>query len=526
MTTRCEIKQQTAVNRVLNADVLVPYANSPFYEKIDPLFKRYQNSVSADSSRGLDNRSLITATAAINEFITSEVTDNTEFGTLYPDLVTRLEEVAIITPAEIQTVIDDSFLTVDTVGDYLTPYDATIPTLLNSYYGPGEFSGSGMQSFCALVPNIFAAYTDLMNAFNDIKAFATKITNILSAIQDFSLAGLIESLKQQALQVVDQIVAKIKAEISAITGLFARIANFRFNTDNVYVKMAEEKQKIDQVMSEPSIDNLKAAIEGAIAFASSLFEALNIEEIQFIILRFCELISGLETFFDDLVQPIRDIPGNFRSSFNFLQAANYGAAARAANAGAFRIPPEQRAAAASQMNAMAPTVVGGDGVQFGDEGFIVAGGVAVRRRAYRIEPVSPEEIDIINNQLSFEQVKNGTDSIVLQLGQSYSIDGPKIWTNVNTVEKVLLYRLSRRINRTLTVNSAYRSTFAQSVINPSVSASWHSSGQAFDVRMSSFSGMSMSEFEQYARSVGFSRVRPYPSDGFVHIDTGPPSQTW
>lgn len=526
MVTKCEIKQQTAIQGFLGQDQIAPYANSPFYDKIDPLFKRYQQSVAADSTRDIDNQQLVTNTALLNEFFASEINTNPGFANTYPYLVDRIETVAVITPAEVVTVIDDSFLTLDTLPDYVTPYDPTLATVFNDYYGPGEFSGSGMNSFCALVPNIFAAYTDLMNAFNDIKAFAAKITSILSAIQDFSLAGLLESLKQQALQVIDQIVQKIKAKIAAITGLFTRISNFRFNTDNVHAKMHAEKQKIDEVLSEPSIDNLKAAIEGAIAFAGSLFEALNIEEIQFIILRFCELISGLETFFDDLVRPIQEIPDNFKRSFDFLRAANFGAAARSANAGAFRLPAEQRAAAAAQIDAIPPTLAGGDGIQFGDEGFTIAGGIAVRRRAYRIEPIAPEELEILNNELTFERVKAGTDSIKLLLGQSYGIDGPKVWTNVRPTEKILLYRLSRKLNRQMQVNSAYRSSYAQSVITGKNSGSWHTSGQAFDVRMSSYSGYSASQFEEIARSVGFSRVRPYPSDGFVHIDTGPPSQTW
>jgi hypothetical protein len=517
MTTSCEIKQQNAFDDFLGQNVTGdPYINSPFYDKIEPLFKKYQQSVSGDSNRELDNQLLVSNTAKINEFFANEITSNTNFGTLYPNLVERINTTTFITPAEVQTVIDTSFLTLDTAGDYVIPYNPTLPTLFNDYYSPGQFSGSGMKSFCDLVPNIFAAYTDLMNAFNDIKAFAGKITSILSAIQDFSLAGLIESLKQQALQVVDQIVGKIKAKIAQITGLFTRISNFRFNTDNVYSKMNAEKQKIDELVSDPSIDNLKGAIEGAIAFASSLFEALNIEEIQFIILRFCELISGIENFFDDLIRPIQELPDSFRSSFNFLQAANYSAAARASHAGAFRLPSEQRAAAAQQLQTMPATIVGGDGALFGDEGFVVPGGIAVRRRTYKINPITPEEMDILLNQLTFEQVKAGTTYIKLRTDTN-SFNGfpePKsrIWTYVRDVEKIMLYRLGKKINSQIAINSAFRTTGAD--------ASWHKSGQAFDITISSV-GMDMNAFTQYARSEGFGAVQPYYSEGFVHIDTGP-----
>lgn len=528
MTTSCEIKNDAAVQGFLGQiDTTTPYADSVYFDRIEPLFKQYQNSVSADSQRSTDNDLLISSAAKINQFVSSELVTNPQFSTTYPYLYNRIQTSPLITPAEVQTVIDTSFLTLDTVDGYLTPYTPLVPSLFDKYYSPGAFNGSGMNSFCSLVPNIFAAYTDLTNAFSDIKSFANKFTNILSAIQEFSLAGLLEGLKKQALSIIDGIVAKVRAKIDEITGLFTRIANFKINTDNIYSKMHVEKQKVDDVLSEPSIDNLKKAVEGAISFASSLFEELKIEEIQFLILRFCELISGIENFFDDLTKPLEDIPNNFRSSFEFLRSAGFGGTSRAVAAGAFRIPSEQRSAGATNVDAISPTVVGGEGVTFGDEGIAVQGGIAVRRRAYRIEPITAEELAILNSELTFENVSQGkSDHILLLLGQSYSFDKSKIWTNVRPTEKTMLYRLSLKLGRKITVNSAYRSSYAQSQITGKDPGSWHISGQAFDVRMSSYSGMNFETFKGYANSVGFSRVRPYNGSGFVHIDTGPSGQMW
>jgi len=528
MTSSCELKSQTAIQTFMtNVDTTNPYINSVYYDKIEPLLVRYQSTVSADLTLDRNMTSLVAVTRQVNQFINTEMLTNLNFSSLYPNLVTRLETTPIITPAEVETVLSTSFLTIDTVGAYLTPYTPLVPSLFNDYYSPGAFSGSGMGSFCSLVPNVFAAYTDLMNAFADIRGFANRFTNILSAIQEFSIAGLLESLKRQALAVIDQIVARVRAKINEITGLFTRVANFRIHLSNVFSKMHEEKQKIDQVLSEPSIENLKAAVEGAISFAASLFEELKLEEIQFLILRFCELISGIENFFKDLTKPLEDIPNNFRRSFDFIQAAGFSGTARANAAGAFRIPSQQRAEGRRTVDAVPPTIVGGQGVTFGDEGITVEGGIAVRSRAYRIEPISDQEVAILNNELTFENVTNGrSQHIELLRGQSFAIDGPAIWTRVRPIEKVMLYRLSVRIGKKITVNSAYRSLYAQSQIDPEVTQSWHSAGQAFDVRMSSYSGMSFETFKGHANSIGFSRVRAYNSLGFVHIDTGPPSAMW
>lgn len=528
MTNSCEIKSQAAIQTfIANMDTTNPYIGSVYYDKIEPLLTRYQSTVSADLQRERDVTTLVAVTGQINEFIGTERNTNPNFSTLYPDLITRIKTNPLITIAEVETIINTSFLTVDTVESYLTPFVPVIPSLLNDYYGPGSFSGSGMGSFCSLVPNIFAGYTDLMNAFTDIKGFAGRFVNILSSIQEFSVAGLLDSLKQQALAVVDQIVAKVRAKINEVTGIFTKTTNFRVNLDNIFSKMHREKQKIDQVLSQPSIDNLKAAVEGAISFAASLFEELKLEEIQFLILRFCELISGIENFFKDLIRPLEDIPDNFRRSFDFIRAAGFSGTARANAAGAFRISSDQRATGRQVIDGISPSIVGGQGVTFGDEGVAVEGGVQVRARAYRIEPISEEEIAILNNELTVENVLNGgSQHISLQKGESYAIDGPAVWTCVRPLEKVMLYRLSVRLGRKLIINSAYRSLYAQSRINPSVTQSWHSGGQAFDVRMSSYSGMNFEAFKGHANSIGFSRVRPYNSLGFVHIDTGPPSAMW
>lgn len=528
MSTECRLKNQTSIQSFIsNLDTTNPYINSVYYDKIEPLLVNYQNVVSADLRQSRDMEALTEATVQVNQFINTRLVVDPNFKVLYPYLTARIQQIKLITPAEVDTVFDKSFLTVDTVKDHLDPKDPVIPRTFDEYYGPGAFNGSGMQSFCSLVPNIFAKYNNMLNdAFNDIKGFATQFTNILSSIQEFSSANLLESLKTQATNVIDQIVATVKSKIAAITGAFTGVTGFKENLNNVYSKMHREKQKIDQVMSDPSIENMKAAVEGAISFSASLFETLKLEEIQFLILRFCEMISGIENFFTDLTRPLEAIPNNFQQSFRYVQAAGTRGTARATAAGATRLTPEQKVEGRQQVDQIAPTVESGQGVTFGDEGTAVDGGIQVRSRAYKIKPITEEEVVVLNNELTFEKVTGGSQFIELLKGQSYSIDGQAVWTRVRPMEKVMLYRLSVRISKKITVNSAYRSLHAQSIINPSVKQSWHSSGQAFDVRMSSYSGMSFEEFKGHANSIGFSRVRPYNNLGFVHIDTGPPSAMW
>lgn len=524
MTTYCEINHQDAIDNFLNSLNTDgnPYKNSIFADQIEPLFKDYAKTVSADSSRTFDREVLASTTSQVNIFLTDERLRVPNFAEAYPYLEQRLTTGPSVTTSEVQAIIDTTFLTYDTFGNYLNPYNTTVPTIMNTYYSPGVFSSSGAGGFCALMPNIFAAFGNIMNVFNDIIGFANDFNNVLSFIEDFSVAKLLDELKNYAMSIIDQIVKKIKDKISQITALFTDVANFRFNFDNVYSKMHEEKQKIDSMISDPSISTVKSAVEGAIAFAASLFESLKLEEIQFLIMRFCQLISGIENFFDDLTAPLEQIPQTFNNARSMLTVGGFSGAARALASGASRLSTAERQSARAAIEAIPATVVGGNGVTFGDEGIMVEGGISVRQRSYQITPITAEEIDIINREMTFQNVTSGSSSYVdLLLGESYSYDGQAIWTKVRPTEKVLLLRLSKRVGK-LTLNSAFRSTYAQSKINPSVKASWHSSGQAFDIRMSSYTGkMNFETFKGYARSVGFGAVVAYNSLGFVHVDTGP-----
>lgn len=524
MATYCEINHQEAIDNFLkNLDTTGnPYKNSVFVDQIEPLFKDYAKAVSADAQRTFDRELLAQTTSQVNKYITDERVRVPNFAEAYPYLDQRLTTGPSITTSEVQAVIDTTFLTYETFGSYLTPYNTTVPTILDTYYGPGVFSSSGAGGFCALMPDIFAAFGNIMDVFNDVIGFANDFNNILSFIEDFSIASLLDQLKNYALSIIDQTVQKIKDKISQITALFTDIANFRFNFDNVYSKMNEEKQKIDAMISDPSIATIKSAVEGAISFAASLFESLKLEEIQFLIMRFCQLISGIENFFNDLTAPLEQIPQTFNNAYSMLRSGGFSGTARALAAGATRLQPAQRQSARTTIESIPATVVGGNGVTFGDEGIMVEGGISVRQRSYQISPITAEEIDIINREMTFQNVSSGSSSYVhLLLGESYSYDGQAIWTKVRPTEKVLLLRLSKRVGK-LTVNSAFRSTYAQSKINPSVRASWHSSGQAFDIRMSSYSGrMNFETFKGHARAVGFGAVVAYNSQGFVHVDTGP-----
>ena len=80
-----------------------------------------------------------------------------------------------------------------------------------------------------------------------------------------------------------------------------------------------------------------------------------------------------------------------------------------------------------------------------------------------------------------------------------------------------LQSLRDKLGRPLLITSAYRSAAHNKRVG-GAKASKHMQAIAFDVRMENHDPH---EFEEAARSVGFTGFGYYPKSGFMHIDTGP-----
>ncbi len=523
MSEECIVEYQGKVTQAIESDIdAFKYVNSPYYAQVAPLIDQYRAAVVVNTTNPVDQDLLVSNTTALNLFVQNERASSNTFSTSYPYIEERIELTPFITPAETQTFIDNYLYDPYTFTTSLTPYNPNLLVSLNDYFGPSNFSSSGMSSFCSLVPNIFAQFQQLRDAFSQVESFVADFTQLLSDIQDFSLAGLLESLKQQMLSIVDRMVANVKAKIAEFTSLFTEVSNFRWNLNGVHSKVIKEKEKIQALISDPSIDNLKLTLEGALSFASSLFESLKIEEIQFLILRFCELISNLENFFTDVTRPLQDTMDNYKSSFNALRGAGSYREARAIAAGAIRFGITERTAGMNTAAAVPATSwPGADGIS---EGGVVPGGGAVRQRSARAEPITAAEADEAGRYMTYEAVYlNATSPYVLyQPGPDSARGGRFGWDNVQPLEKVMLMRLAKALGTKLYINSAWRSLETQAKIrsessNPSAipKSGYHQAGQAFDVSRRSFGNENT--FINTARSLGFGGIGRY--DTFIHIDS-------
>lgn len=548
------------------------FVNSPNADEISALIEQYRNTAVYDAASGIDRGLLNQNTSDLNTWISTEIdrinnvveglannsianTNNSSgfpgniddlkdigavynakdteralglrqptkpnkkpFGNLYPDLDDRLSLTPFVTTAETSYFIRTYNFDARTFGGQLQPGNIGLLTALNSFYGHGNFASSSVGSFCALIPDIFAAVNGAIDMFNDIAGYAGQFKEFLAdplgfayKLSEQAAKQLIEKLKDQVLTVVDQLAQEAMDKIKNITGGWVD-PQYLFNHGALSEKFIREKEKVMNFFSKENIEGIKKKIEGAISYAAGVFERMDLEEIQFLIMKFCELISQLQAIFFGRSQVLTDYMSAYSMARQTLSGAGNVATARAVRAGAIRYDPETRYAIQTRTSGLAasgpvsssPNAPPGAQVPEGARGVPA-----------NVEPISPEEMAQVP---SYEEIMSGHPHLAFSSG----LGGMRAagWTGAQTTEKVMLIRLAKVMGKKLYINSAYRSPSYNASVG-GASKSIHMSGKAFDIALNH--GLSAQEFINTARSIGFSGFGTYNS--FVHIDTGP-ARTW
>lgn len=494
------------------------FERSVFYNDFSQLLENYRVGVVFDVNRGLDRELLNQNTRELNSLIVDTYAENPEdFKSKYPFTFERIENNPFITPAEVQQIIENNFLLPSTFIPYITrDADSKEATLyvVNRYYSPQSFSKTSMGSFCDLVPNIFAKFAQFQDIFGKVAAFASAFQNILSSLTNFSFASLIEGLKSKILSVVDNLVESIKKKIATFSSAFVDLAR---GANAIFTKIGKTKDKITQFLSENTIQNIKDKISGMISYAGSLFENLDIEEIQFLILRFCSFINGLENFFNGLTKPLEQIVSNYQGARVLFTSGDL-ATAGAIAAGATRLDRGVIESYIGLMNSLDPSIPVQPGISEysypPSSGSSISGVAApadlARLRSGKIQDITQQEIDELP---SWDQIKSGNQYFSYASG----MPGDLGWGRADVTAKVMLMRLAKRWGR-MTINSAYRSPEYNASVGGARNSN-HMAGIAFDI-----GGVVRNEaFDSLAREIGFTGFGYYNS--FTHIDIGNP-RTW
>lgn len=448
------------------------------------------------------------------------------WGGKYPFLYDRLNTNPNLTGAEVDKFLRDynfdrNNFSSNLKSGLLNPNGTDMLGLLNDFYSLGLFSTTAVGMFCSMVPYIFSTVNQLSSAFTSGRDLAQNTISFLSQpigiqwkLAEAAVKTMLDNLKEHILSFVDQLAKAAMQTIYNITGGWVDPA-YMFNQGAISEKFIREKEKALSFFSKDNMNGMKDKIQGAIQYTSGVFERMDLEEIEFVIMRFCELLEGIEQLFFGVTSNMSNMIQTYQATHSLLTGSGDLATAQALAAGAIRYDNQSRLSGIEYAGSIYPagpidtSPWALPGSQIPTDGRGVPAGVS---------PITPDEMSSVP---SYEEIKDGGNMFFAFGGGNLGM-GPAGWTNARAEEKVMLMRLSKLLGgRRLTINSAYRSP----EYNKSIGGSYksvHMSGKAFDISKSGY-GASEETFINTARATGFSGFGYY--NDFNHIDTGRP-RTW
>lgn len=453
---------------------------------------------------------------SFNNFLLAAVNTNTYLNLEinYPLVYDRTSKGVAITALEFSAFMTDCGYNPISIQEQQTLFPKTVLSLYDSHIN-GKFTQSTMGAFCSLAPVIFGAVAGF---FTVIKTLANKITDIINTIQNFSLATLIDQLKKKITDVIEKTIAKVKQIIENFTlkGLISQTQQFFHN--QIMYRFKELKDQAMSFFEAFNLENFKKRIDGLISYATGLFKNPKLEEIQFLIYRFCSFISQVENIINGIKNPLEAFTNSYISGSQILKAR-------------------------SDLNTLSAVAAGAKRFN-GDEVYSTVGaGVNGEITAGNSAPPSQEEVEGVTSW------NNGDGDGRLTFSGGARSRGSESWTRITPEVRVLSMRLQQQFGRQLNLISGWRSTETQrQIIQEAVDKgkyssfeaaiasgkyarpgnSQHEKGTALDITWSGFDSSSTAQFISIARSVGFTGIgwKLYAGQNFVHIDKGSRTAEW
>ena len=384
---------------------------------------------------------------------------------------------------------------------------------LDGFYN-GDFSTSVLGGFCSLFGNIFAAingFFDLVESvqglIDDAITFINKIKNIEDEVKAFfeklKVKALIEAIKEKIVKMIEKVIKKVEDAINnfSVENIIKKIDNFV--QKEIVAKITKIKEDIKQFFSKENIEKIKNKIKNLINYAVSQFENPSVEEIMFMIARFCAFATGLEGLIKGLKGPLDDFSNRYEEVLNTISNASSRITGEAIRSGAVRLSEEARR---EKINTAK--------VQWEKAGNI-----------------RPSSVDEYRDLPSWDALEAGSDSrLKIQGGWVTKMSKPREGWEVMDIDfRVLIMRLQKEaknagiINGHLYLNSGYRDTAYNTAVDGAKS-SQHLSGLAADLTWDGFRAGSedANNFVALARRQGFRGIGLYNS--FIHVDVGPERQ--
>tara|TARA_B110000967_G_scaffold98273_1_gene100929 strand:- start:5156 stop:6739 length:1584 start_codon:yes stop_codon:yes gene_type:complete len=419
-----------------------------------------------------------------------------------------------ITAVEFASFIKDSNYT---PSGAIASYNATGSRFLFEMEGfyNGDFSTSVMGGFCSLFSDIFGvigAFFDLIGTIEGIYADAlemiAKIKNIenelIAAFEKIKVKALLEAIKKKISEAIKKAIEKVKKAIEnfSIENILGEIDNFV--QKNIVAKVQKIKQDIEKFFSKENMKKIEEKIKKLIDYTVSQFENPSIEEIQFMIMRFCALATGIEGLIKGLKDPLSDFSNRYDEVFNTLANASNRITGEAIRGGALR------------------------GSDYYRKEQINKARIAWEKMGNTRPPSTKEYGELPK----WEDLEAGSDSRLKVKGDWVTDMKPphEGWDEIDIDVRVLLMRLYEDakaeglVTGPITLLSGYRNPSWNKTIRGSRS-SQHMNGYACDIQWDGFKKgrEELAPFVKLARANGFKGFGYY--DTFLHIDIGR-SRSW
>jgi uncharacterized protein YcbK (DUF882 family) len=452
-------------------------------------------------------------------------------GTLYPLVLERLKQGPVLS-VEYVNFLEYSQYNIEFINSILGFYNSTISntntgsnpsqiindsqieinnyfTQLDLYYN-NNYAASLSGEFCSAFNGKLLVLASLISGgvelIDQLKNYSiSDVLTKLNSIKDV-LNKLVDSLKERLLQQINNIVKKIESFKNMVIG-----------TVNA---MSKKVARAKNFFSDLNIENIKKKIESIIARMAGGYEKITPQVIAYILFRLCKLTEIVSVFMNSPVDALKSIVSAHVIQTALFSDFSVASASDAVQHGYFRKDP---IVIVSEKNNAAQTINNA--------------GVG----AYINKEFSEEEISMANEirSATIDQINANSfaASNLISFATLNKDEAPSSWQKVEIGVWIRIFRVAKRLNTVLRIQSAYRSNAKQKRLynaavakNPSQTSvarpgsSLHNFGQALDVNMEGKSDEFRNNFIRMCSEEGFGGIGTYAS--FIHVDTRERISIW
>lgn len=475
--------------------------------------------------------------------------------TPYPILEARLKQGAL-TVTEVAEFMSQYFYVEQELLNFVTTVpatsDVTKPLVDNlEYFLDKNMSSAMTGSFCSAFSNPFQKIMELAMFIDGAKT-------LIEQLRNFDIASVLAPLfavKEMIFNMIDNLAKQLIAKVNSIVGnVVSQIQNLKTAADRMFKFINKKAQEIKEFFNDLSLEKLKTMAEDIITKMAGQFEKLTPEIIAFLLFRVCQLIETIKNLLENPVKALEGLVTNMMTNTRNISSESARRAQVVINNGGIFIPVQDResvrTSAANAINEKtnnspmpAPPLnrnTVGDCTAPTGSTSTGGGNVNLTPGSYVTLPMAPEEQRWVQNLTSegdrFIQfnpsVKDmGANAVAwwnaskrgpFNPEENFPDAGWKMIVNVNPFIFAALARVSSSMNRTLYLNSCFRSPYYNWYLKNVQGSdgvaenSFHTKAMAVDISTRNMSDDEVAYLIQYASREGFNRMSVYGT--FVHVD--------